>query len=839
MSLLNPVILYGLGLALIPVVLHFLLRTRPKKLRFPALRLVQARRKNNVRRLRLRHIWLLLLRVLVILFLVLAVARPRLPAANYALNLWETITLLGIAAVVIAVYSVLVRRWVHQRIPNHVFMYRRAVLRGAAGGLAALLILLLLIWPYGRRIAAEITAPTPDRPVNVPVAGVFLFDTSLSMGYRLDSKTRLDRAREVAEEHLSHLPPKSKAAIADTSAEGPILFQSDLVGAKSRMEQLVVRPVSIPLNDRLIAALRMQEDDYRRTLGTQTEVPVSDRSDRYLREVYLFTDLAKSAWRVAAASRLQKELARLKPVQLYIVDVGVEQPRNLAIEPPVLSQQTLSRGGALIVTTTVTSTGFPDTERTVELSIQNDAGKLVKQGRQRVNLGKESAAEASFTVEGLTGPIEQGEVHIVASDPLSADDVRYFTVAVRPPPEILVVAPRRDDALYWMAALAPADLVTRGRAGYNVMYLPETKLATADWKRYAVVCLIDVAAPVSSIWKSLEQFVASGGGLAIFLGSRRIDPVSYNSEAAQQLLPAELLGHIPFFPPEYLDLSAKSLAHPILKKFAELGVGGELNLMDVRRCWRVKPQPGGAIIASFSDVRKTPALLERVHGKGRVLMLTTGVDRNWNDLPLAPVPFVILADRMMRHLGRQSGSLYNFIAGEPVIVRLDPGQPIGRYLLRRPDLGQLPGDVPPGAGFVRIPGADQLGHYEVVGAERDSTYATGFSINLSPAESDLTRLTTPAPDGDPTAGDAETCDLDRLFGKGRYAVARSIEELNRHVQIGRIGQEMYSFVLLFVVVVFCVEHLAANRFYGADGSRGSTSGPKQIELGSSSQSGTA
>jgi len=30
MSLLNPAILFGLGLAVIPVVLHFLLRARPK-----------------------------------------------------------------------------------------------------------------------------------------------------------------------------------------------------------------------------------------------------------------------------------------------------------------------------------------------------------------------------------------------------------------------------------------------------------------------------------------------------------------------------------------------------------------------------------------------------------------------------------------------------------------------------------------------------------------------------------------------------------------------------------------------------------------------------------------
>jgi len=63
MSLINPAILWGFALVSIPVILHFLLRARPKKYLFPALRLIQARRTHNIRRLRLRHIWLLLLRM--------------------------------------------------------------------------------------------------------------------------------------------------------------------------------------------------------------------------------------------------------------------------------------------------------------------------------------------------------------------------------------------------------------------------------------------------------------------------------------------------------------------------------------------------------------------------------------------------------------------------------------------------------------------------------------------------------------------------------------------------------------------------------------------------------
>src|SRR5262245_63453683 len=119
MSLINPAILYGLALTVIPVILHFLLRSKPKKLVFPALRLVQIRRKNNVRRMRLRHIWLLLLRVLVIGLLVVAIARPSLPAANYAPNLRESLTLAGIAAVAVGAYWGVLSYWKKRRLTHH------------------------------------------------------------------------------------------------------------------------------------------------------------------------------------------------------------------------------------------------------------------------------------------------------------------------------------------------------------------------------------------------------------------------------------------------------------------------------------------------------------------------------------------------------------------------------------------------------------------------------------------------------------------------------------------------------------------------------------------------
>ena len=102
MALLNPALLAGLGLAVIPLLLHLLLRAKPKRLIFPALRLIQQRRRQNVRRMQLRHLWLLLLRILAIVLVVVAVCRPSLPAANYSLTVWEWVKLIAIGVIAAA-----------------------------------------------------------------------------------------------------------------------------------------------------------------------------------------------------------------------------------------------------------------------------------------------------------------------------------------------------------------------------------------------------------------------------------------------------------------------------------------------------------------------------------------------------------------------------------------------------------------------------------------------------------------------------------------------------------------------------------------------------------------
>src|SRR5262249_25906245 len=77
MSFVFPFILGGLVLIGVPVLIHLIMRQKPKTLRFPAFRFLVKRHRTNLRKLRLRHLLLLSLRIFLIAAICLALARPK------------------------------------------------------------------------------------------------------------------------------------------------------------------------------------------------------------------------------------------------------------------------------------------------------------------------------------------------------------------------------------------------------------------------------------------------------------------------------------------------------------------------------------------------------------------------------------------------------------------------------------------------------------------------------------------------------------------------------------------------------------------------------------------
>ena len=79
MSFIHPLALLGLAAAAIPALLHLLHRRIPPEMDFPPVRYLSAAERESARRLKLRHLLLLILRTALIVAIVLAAARPLVP----------------------------------------------------------------------------------------------------------------------------------------------------------------------------------------------------------------------------------------------------------------------------------------------------------------------------------------------------------------------------------------------------------------------------------------------------------------------------------------------------------------------------------------------------------------------------------------------------------------------------------------------------------------------------------------------------------------------------------------------------------------------------------------
>jgi hypothetical protein len=104
--------------------------------------------------------------------------------------------------------------------------------------------------------------------------------------------------------------------------------------------------------------------------------------------------------------------------------------------------------------------------------------------------------------------------------------------------------------------------------------------------------------------------------------------------------------------------------------------------------------------------------------------------------------------------------------------------------------------------------SDALGNYRLTAGGRSQRLDRGFSVNAPPQVSELKRL-------DPEA-------IVAAFPKDRVQLAANLESVEKYVNIGRRGRELYAWAIGLVALVWSAEHVLANRFYkdaAVDGDR--------------------
>jgi hypothetical protein len=619
-----------------------------------------------------------------------------------------------------------------------------------------------------------------------PVAAALIFDAAPRMEYRHDNQTRLEAARDLGTWLLAQLPEQSEIAVMDTRLGSTAAFEVDRGAAKDQIARLETVANSQPLPAAIAAAAKLLRQS---NLGRK--------------EVYVFTDLSRGAWPAEQASQLHQQWADLGDLGIYIIDVGIANPTDYGLGEVRLSGEVLSDRNALAVETQLSCLGAPAT-RVVELYLRDAKGQPQKRGERSCEATPGELRQIEFRVTGLGPGTHQGYVKIVGQDGLAADDTRYFTLAVKPAWRVLVAAlqPAQRNALFLTEALASTESRERGEARFQCDVCDLAELANRPLADYAAVCLLDPSSLEPATWKKLSDYAAEGHGVAIFLG-RHAQTASLNSSPAQELLPGKLLRQARR-PDGDLHLAPRDLQHPVFVPFRSLAGATPWESSPVFRYWELeKPPAGTTTVLPYNDGR--PAVLERPIVQGRVLTMTTPFsDRPsedpWNLLPVG-WPSVRLANQMMAYLTGSSDQQLNYYAGQTAILPLDAAAQRSDYMLLTPGKLSFPVPADPKRRDLAVTATDQVGNYRLQTGGSGGV-DLGFSVNYAPQQTELDRLT-----------DRE---LAGAFGSTKFQLAKTREQIDRNISMGRVGRELFPVLILIVAVVLGLEMLLANRFYRSE-----------------------
>jgi hypothetical protein len=673
MSLLAPLALLGmLGLAL-PLLAHLLGREQPQKIRFAAVRFVVPREPIITQRRELRDWPLLLIRLLLLALFVLVLARP----------------------------------------------------------------------VVGSEAAVAVLAEPHD--------AVVLLDGSASMDLRVggvDDRSERERALERLDTLLDALPPGSRVGLVISDPRAPTIELGERDEAVPRIRAALdawvgdaehgPRPGAWSLAEALprASAMLSKADARPRVIYA-----LGDATDRGLGSLPQTTEGAITVVPVPTRG------APGQPPEPPPEHVGL---RALSWEPApeldasaVRVQALVRRYGPFAAEGAEPDAGSLEVVAALEIDNREVA-------RTRVELAPNGEASAEFThalgesLEGVRATVRLLERE---QDPLPIDDRRHLWLSASEAVEVLIVngdpsETRANDEIFFLStAIGASDLNDKIKLRGLALDQLEDRLRSdgaAALDGVDVLVLANVRAAAPELAPLLAERVDAGMGLWITVGDR-VSASEYNARFAD-LLPlllreAVYAGTAPGRTEARSEgIAPVQLSHPMFA--AGHADDGDLDLgaTRTRRMFLLEPDPrrGADIAVTFTS--GAPALLTRAHGRGRVALLTTTIDRDWGDLPLRP-GFVPLAVDTLGWLAGARGH------DDTDAIEVGGSKTLARataYAITTPSGESLP--ITPGRDGepARFDATDTPGHYRARPSDDAAAEPERFVVEFDAREADTT-----------------------------------------------------------------------------------------------------
>jgi len=521
-------------------------------------------------------------------------------------------------------------------------------------------------WLYGYRSAGSRTV-------------VLVIDGSNSMSRSDGVSSVHQQAVRRATEFLQTLQGGDTAAVVDARDQPVAVVESPLQDTGAVSEQLRALPppggacAMLPALERALAIL--------------------GRSSAVSREIVVFTDRQAGAWRTtdAAAWLRFDDLLKLPAVRprIWVLDASTglaELNRNVAV-------------GRLDLSRELTVPGFPLRLRTV---IRNESGqesavpvRLLLDGQPlagrtqslRIPPHGETAVEFEHALREAGTHVLSVEAES-ADDAIRADNVSHAAVRSRTSLPVLVLngRPAVDEeqraSFFVQTAFAAVDA---GDPWVVAEVRDADAAAPQDLRNQAAVVCCGVSRLTPAFAAALEQFVRAGGGLLVACDDQ-LTPTAFDGcfRTAGMLsgLQVTRVRQAPPAATDQVQVAPLSIQPGWLERFRS--DPGRTFLKTGFQSWAVlnvirSAVPQAAVVADAGSARPVaapavlaqlttgdPLLVEAEHGAGRILVLSSSLDRSGNDLP-SRADFVPFLHEAVFHIAAAS-SRRNVSAGEALIV---------------------------------------------------------------------------------------------------------------------------------------------------------------------------
>jgi Aerotolerance regulator N-terminal len=573
LTFLNPMLLWGLALASIPLIIHLLFRRKFRRVEWAPMKYLKLSIQRNRQRIRLEQLLLLLLRTFAILLLFFLVARPLLHAS----------------------------------------------------GLGS--------WLSGRSRASRI----------------LLVDDSLSMGYLDQGHSALERAQDLAVAVTRSVGAQDRfTLLAASQPKTPLVHEVELADPEETIK--------------LVRGLKAT-DSYASWETVLAEVDKLLETATYpIRELTIVTDLRRAGWDHDLAELGNRWAA--DRVQVRLFDVGSQGTENVEVVELNQVDSVALVGNPMRWEATVRN----GTTRDLEGS---DANFFVDGKPSLIRLPSIPPGE-SGRVPLMTTFQDAGPHHVaftLAPDPLHGDDNIAAVLRVIDNLHVVLVdgEPSSEPLAGEVDFLALAfSLGASDADSFRVEVIPEGQWDWLTTSRPHLIVLANVASLTPAVADRLTKLVESGVGLMIFPGDQ-VDPDNYNQVLFHQgsgLMPGGIESV------EDQELAGLVLDGEATGPLAALGQlnPAVLSRIKVRKFLRLSLPADGKnvrVLARWNDPSASPAAIEKLVGKGHILLWTVTADKNWSDWPSDP-SYVLAMREAAKSLVRDDGREHTLIAGEAI-----------------------------------------------------------------------------------------------------------------------------------------------------------------------------